>query len=276
MPGENLTRIEAEERAALVDGARLRRRARRHHGPEVFRSDHHGAVRRRRPARRRSSTRSPRAVHSVTLNGVALDPAEVSDGVRIQLPNLAAENELVVVADGSYMNTGEGLHRFVDPVDDEVYLYTQFEVPDSRRMFAVFEQPDLKATFRFTRHRAGALGGRVATPPRPSPSTPTTGAKTWAFAPTPRISSYITALVAGPYARRARRAHVGRRPRHPARRVQPQEPRRVPRRRLHLREDQAGLRVLRGEVRRARTRSRSTTSCSCPSTTRAPWRTRAR
>ena len=84
------------------------------------------------------------------LNGIELDPAEVSDGIRIQLPDLAADNELLVVADAPYMNTGEGLHRFVDPVDNEVYLYTQFEVPDSRRMFAVFEQPDLKASFTFT------------------------------------------------------------------------------------------------------------------------------
>ena len=67
---------------------------------------------------------------------------------------------LVVVADAMYTNTGEGLHRFVDPVDDEVYLYTQFEVPDSRRVFAVFEQPDLKATFRFTVTAPARLGGR--------------------------------------------------------------------------------------------------------------------
>jgi aminopeptidase N len=87
------------------------------------------------------------AVHSVVLNGKVLRPADVSDGIRIQLPSLEKENELVVVAQGKYTNTGEGLHRFVDPVDQEVYLYTQFEVPDSRRMFAVFEQPDLKATF---------------------------------------------------------------------------------------------------------------------------------
>jgi aminopeptidase N len=66
------------------------------------------------------------------------------------LDNLQASNELVVDADFRYQNTGEGLHRFVDPVDDEIYLYTQFEVPDSRRVLPSFEQPDLKATFQFT------------------------------------------------------------------------------------------------------------------------------
>ena len=70
--------------------------------------------------------------------------------MRVRVPNVQATNELTVDATCVYMNTGEGLHRFVDPVDDEVYLYTQFEVADSRRMFAVFEQPDLKATYALT------------------------------------------------------------------------------------------------------------------------------
>ena len=86
---------------------------------------------------------------TVTLNGEALDVADF-DGARLRIGPLAAQNTLVVDGLGDYSNTGEGLHRFVDPVDQEVYLYTQFEVPDSRRMFAVFEQPDLKAAFRFT------------------------------------------------------------------------------------------------------------------------------
>ena len=107
-------------------------------------------------------------MHSVTLNGVELDPAAVSDGVRIQLDGLAAENELTVVADAIYTNTGEGLHRFVDPVDGEVYLYSQFEVPDSRRMFAVFEQPDLKAEFTFT-VTAPAHWAVVSNSPTPEP-----------------------------------------------------------------------------------------------------------
>ncbi|WP_188667107.1 aminopeptidase N [Tersicoccus solisilvae] len=142
-------------------------------------------------------------VHRVTLNGVELDPATVADGVRIQLDDLAEQNELTVVADGLYMNTGEGLHRFVDPVDDEVYLYSQFEVPDSRRMFAVFEQPDLKARFRFT-VTAPAHWAVVSNSPTPQPvpadaAGSTTSAATWDFEPTPVMSSYVTALVAGPY-----------------------------------------------------------------------------
>ena len=142
-------------------------------------------------------------MHSVTLNGRELDPAEVSDGIRIQLPDLAADNELTVVADAPYMNTGEGLHRFVDPVDGEVYLYTQFEVPDSRRMFAVFEQPDLKATFAFTvtapSHWDVISNSPTPAPVETSPGTTAAPARSGTFAPTPRLSSYVTALIAGPY-----------------------------------------------------------------------------
>jgi aminopeptidase N len=111
---------------------------------------------------------------------------------------LEKENELVVVAQGKYTNTGEGLHRFVDPVDQEVYLYTQFEVPDSRRMFAVFEQPDLKATFSFN-ITAPSYWKVISNSPTPEPHELREGVSVWNFEPTPRISSYIAALVAGPY-----------------------------------------------------------------------------
>ena len=136
-------------------------------------------------------------VHSVILNGEELDPNAVFDDSRISLPNLQSENTLTVVADFWYTNSGEGLHRFVDPVDGEIYLYTQFEVPDSRRVFAVFEQPDLKSTFTFTL-RAPATWQVISNQPSPEPQI-SDGTGVWAFTPTPRISSYITALIAGPY-----------------------------------------------------------------------------
>ncbi len=197
MPGENLTRVEAEERAALVSPSAYEVELDLTRGSEVF-----GSTTRVRftgtPGASTFIDAITRTVHSVVLNGASLDPSEVADGVRIRLDDLQAENELVVVADGEYTNTGEGLHRFVDPVDGEVYLYTQFAVPDSRRMYAVFEQPDLKATFRFT-VTAPSRWAVVSNQATPEPTPASDGVATWAFEPTPVISSYITALVAGPY-----------------------------------------------------------------------------
>ncbi|MCX2925394.1 aminopeptidase N [Streptomyces sp. NEAU-W12] len=133
-------------------------------------------------------------VHEVTLNGDPLDPAEVFTDSRIALPGLLpGRNVLRVSADCAYTNTGEGLHRFVDPVDDQAYLYTQFEVPDARRVFASFEQPDLKATFRFT-VKAPDGWTVVSNSPTPEPRD-----NVWEFEPTPRMSTYVTALIVGPY-----------------------------------------------------------------------------
>src|SRR5207244_11955570 len=108
-----------------------------------------------------------RPAHKTTLHGRARGPAEASADSRIALPGLAeGANELLVVADCAYTNPGEGLHRFVDPVDQQAYLYTQFEVPDARRVFASFEQPDLKATFQFT---VKAPSGSTVTSNSPTP-----------------------------------------------------------------------------------------------------------
>jgi aminopeptidase N len=134
------------------------------------------------------------SVHEITLNGDALDPAESFADSRIALPGLLkGRNVLRVSADCAYTNTGEGLHRFVDPVDDQAYLYTQFEVPDARRVFASFEQPDLKATFQFT-VKAPEGWTVISNSPTPEPKD-----NVWVFAPTPRLSTYVTALIAGPY-----------------------------------------------------------------------------
>ncbi|RZS59374.1 aminopeptidase N [Microcella putealis] len=196
MPADNLTRVEASERSSLVETSSYRVELDLTTGPEVFRSTSTVTFT-ATPGASTFIDAITRTVHSVTLNGVELDPAEVADGIRIQLPSLAAENELTVVADHEYTNTGEGLHRFVDPVDGEVYLYSQFEVPDSRRVFAVFEQPDLKATFTFT-VRAPKHWKVVSNGVTPEPVVEGDSA-VFAFPETQRISSYITAIVAGPY-----------------------------------------------------------------------------
>ncbi len=198
MPGENLTRVEAIERAELVEVQSYTVDLDLLKGDEVFGAKTTVKFTSNMIGASTFIDAITKTVHRVTLNGTDLDVAKVSDGVRIQLDNLQAENELVVVSDNPYMHTGEGLHRFVDPVDNEVYLYTQFEVPDSRRMFAVFEQPDLKATFQFT-VAAPSNWRLISNSPTPAPVDRGDGTAIWVFAPTPRISSYITALIAGPY-----------------------------------------------------------------------------
>jgi aminopeptidase N len=195
MPGENLTRVEAQERKSLVSVSSYDVRLDLTTGPETFRSTT-TVVFDATPGSSTFIDALTAKVHAITLNGTELD-AGVADGARIALDGLAASNTLVVDADFAYTNTGEGLHRFVDPVDGEVYLYSQFEVPDSRRVFAVFEQPDLKATFTFT-VTAPDNWVVVSNSPTPTPSAEG-GKKVFAFETTPRISSYITAIVAGPY-----------------------------------------------------------------------------
>ena len=134
-------------------------------------------------------------VRSATLNGRVLDVSGYDESTGIALKGLAEHNVLVVEADCRYSNTGEGLHRFVDPVDGEVYLYSQFETADAKRMFACFDQPDLKATFdvKVTAPQHWQVVSNGAT------ASAVDGVHT--FATTPRMSTYLVALIAGPYAR---------------------------------------------------------------------------
>ncbi len=195
MTAENLTLAEAEERRSLLDVALY----------DVH-LDLTAAL--SEPRRFRSATTvtfscgSPGAtthvditadlLESATLNGEPIDLGTAFTGQRLELPPLAAANELTVVAQCVYSRTGEGLHRFVDPVDDEVYLYTQFETFDAHRMFACFDQPDLKAIFRFVVDAPEHWRVLSNMPSMRDGSR-------HAFDPTPRQSTYITAVVAGPY-----------------------------------------------------------------------------
>ena len=149
LPGENLTRIEAQERASKIQVESYLVHLDIDQDPETFGSDTTVEFSSSEPGSSSFIDAITASVSEISLNGEELDPQKYSDGIRIQLPNLKTRNTLRIKARGKYSNSGEGLHRFVDPVDNEVYLYTQFEVPDSRRMFPVFEQPDLKATFEF-------------------------------------------------------------------------------------------------------------------------------
>jgi aminopeptidase N len=137
------------------------------------------------------------AVDSVEVDGASI-PVEY-DGSRIVLRGLGGSNVVRVAAHGHYSRSGEGLHRFVDDADDQTYLYTQYEPADARRVFACFEQPDLKAPFTF---EVTAPDGWEVLSNQPATQTLSVdGAQRVTFAPTLPISTYITAIAAGPYHR---------------------------------------------------------------------------
>ena len=138
------------------------------------------------------------SIRSATLNGRDIDVSGYDESTGIQITGLAERNVLVVDADCRYSNTGEGLHRFVDPVDSEVYLYSQFETADAKRMFACFDQPDLKATFDIM--VAAPLNWRVISNGASGHVHGEDDAHVHTFVTTPRMSTYLVALIAGPYA----------------------------------------------------------------------------
>ena len=208
MPGTNLTREEARQRAELISVSHYDIALDLMHGPKQFRAATTVTFSATAAGADTFIDLIADSVEKVVLNGEELDPRAVFADSRIALPGLQSENVLYVESTQAYTNTGEGMHRFVDPVDGEIYLYTQFEVPDSRRVYPVFEQPDLKAVFIFT-VTAPARWKVVSNQPIASltpagqageaADKPGEDIATWVFEPTPVMSSYITAIVAGPY-----------------------------------------------------------------------------
>jgi aminopeptidase N len=198
VPGINLTRDEARERAGLLSVTGYQIHLDLTAGDTTFTSVTQVSFTCSQPGASTFIDLIAPAVHEVVLNGRSLPVAEVVSEGRIALPDLAEQNELRVVADAAYMHTGEGLHRFVDPVDDEVYLYSQFEVADARRVFTCFDQPDLKAPHTFT-VTAPDHWQVISVSPTPEPEHVRDGVARWSFAPTPVLATYVTALIAGPY-----------------------------------------------------------------------------
>ncbi|MUL43113.1 aminopeptidase N [Streptomonospora sp. PA3] len=198
----NLTREEARERARILSVASYTVELDLTGGDQTFESRTVVRFDCAEPGAETFIDLTAPSVSSVELNGTALDPAEVFDGGRIRLRGLQASNELRVIAEAAYMRTGEGLHRFVDPVDGRTYLYTQFETADAQRMYACFDQPDLKASFELTvlapadfevvsNSAPDIAGAAVEDPAGPK--------SRWHFPATEPVSTYITALIAGPY-----------------------------------------------------------------------------
>ena len=196
MAENNLLRSEAADRARLLDDLR-------YHvtldltGEETFTSETRLRCRAREGADTFLDLTAVRLV-SATVNGAPVaDGAFDPEAGRLRIGGLSAETEIVVVAEHAYEHTGVGLHRFVDPVDGAVYLHTQFEPFDAHRVFPSFDQPDLKATFTF---EVDAPAGWEVVSNAAATERPAEGAAgRWRFGTTEKMSTYITALVAGPY-----------------------------------------------------------------------------
>ena len=136
------------------------------------------------------------AVREITLNGAPVG-LDAFDGDRITLDGLAAGNVLRVVAECAYSRSGEGLHRFTDPADERVYLYSDLETFDAHRVYACFDQPDMKASYELS--VTAPADWVVVSNMAPESTTEAGQALRWHFPPTPLMPTYITAVAAGPY-----------------------------------------------------------------------------
>ena len=197
MPGVNLTRDEAATRSALVKTHSYQIDLDLTSSTETFIATTCVKFSGLKPGQSTFIDAVGKRVISATLNGVAFEVKDY-DGQTIHLPALSAENELCLEIEGIYSNTGEGLHRFVDPADNEVYLYTQFETGDARQMYACFDQPDQKATFTIS-----AITPKhwevISNYDIDSVTDIDANSKKVQFKESQVISTYVTAIVAGPY-----------------------------------------------------------------------------
>ena len=194
----NLTRDEARDRARLLSVASYQVDLDLTGDEETFRSATTVRFSATSPGGATFIDLTAPAVREIVLNGQALDLGAF-DGNRIALAGLAQDNELRVVADCAYSRSGEGLHRFTDPADKGVYLYSDLETFDAHQIYACFDQPDLKAVFELT-VTAQDDGQVIANmPPARDPEPAGPGRLRWQFPPTPPLPTYITFVAAGPY-----------------------------------------------------------------------------
>ena len=196
MPGINLTSIEAADRSAILKIDNYKVDLDLTTGEETFNSKAvitFSAT----PGSETFIDAIAKRIINATLNGAPVDVSNY-DGESVFLKNLAAENTLVIEMEAIYSKTGEGLHRFVDPADGEVYLYSQHQANDCRRTFASFDQPDLKATYEFT-VIAPAKWEVISNSPVTERKDLGSNKHQWTYTKTQIFSTYLTCFVAGPY-----------------------------------------------------------------------------
>ena len=199
MPGVNLTQVEAKERSSQIAVESYVVDLDLTTGPETFISKTTIKFSALKVGSNTFIEAVGKKIITATLNAQVLDTSSY-DGETIHLLNIAAKNELYLEIEGIYSTSGEGLHRFVDPADSEVYLYTQHAVADACKTFPCFDQPDLKATFTIS-CTVPAHWEVISNNPTSSVVAVGSASKKWNFKTTPVLSTYLSAIVAGPYHR---------------------------------------------------------------------------
>jgi aminopeptidase N len=194
--GANLTRDEARERSALITVSTYQVDLDLTGGEETFGATSVIRFTCTSPGASTFVDLTAPAVRRVVLNGNPV-PADAFDGDRVTLTGLAAANEVVIEAECAYSRSGEGLHRFTDPADGCVYLYSDLETFDAHRMYPCFDQPDMKAVFEFS--VLAPAGWLVVSNMAADSSDPSDAGVRWRFAATPRMATYYTAVAGGPY-----------------------------------------------------------------------------
>jgi len=197
MKSANLTRDEATRRAAVVADPRYEVALDLDAGAERFDVEATITFRGSEPGASTFLEFVAPEISTLELNGETLPPDVHFDGVRITLPSIAADNRLRVVGRGAYQRDGIGLHRAVDPVDGEAYVYSDAEPYDIHRVYPCFDQPDIKGRFTFT--VKAPAGWEVASNMAPSDRAADGEAGEWRFPETPPMSTYITCIAGGPY-----------------------------------------------------------------------------
>jgi len=198
MKAAEITRAETEERARLLAVRSYDVVLDLTCGPDFFRSASVITFDSAQPNAATYADLICQTVHEISLNGRSLDPQQVCADGRIALTGLASHNELRVVADFAYSADGSAMQRSVDSADGRIYLYTMLCPADARRVFACFDQPDLKAAFTF-HVTAPADWVVLSNQPAAEPDPAGNGVATWHFPPTPQLSTYLCAIVAGEY-----------------------------------------------------------------------------
>ncbi|MEU6078776.1 aminopeptidase N [Micromonospora sp. NPDC047074] len=208
----NLTQVEATERARLLDVTGYDITLDLSSAPQAaegrtFRSTTEVRFRCTEPGASTFIELAADSVRSATLNGAPVDLSDWSAEKGLTLSGLDSDNTLLVDADFAYSNSGQGLHRTVDPVDGETYLYSQFETADAQRVYACFDQPDLKSVYTWHATVPGHWKV-VSNMPVEREEAAGEGLKTVHLTTSARMSTYITALCAGPY-HEVRETHDG-------------------------------------------------------------------